>query len=494
MSKRSIFLGIILCILVLSGCSSSVDQEFSNYIEDIVLGSEEEYRDELEDIEQEYIQAIESGQTEEVFTILEDEYIPKVEEAIDTFSSYELEQEEIIDLNELLMEEFTNTKERLNEQSKAFKKMTVMESDDDLKEVIELLDNVVKRSEEYVDARNHYTEKLAEMVDEYDPDVTMEETVADQQIQREDVSDAVYNEMGWFVQGLGYSPDMLVSEELEEVAGVNTENELQVELIGEVQVDDGYVVHGISNLPEDAELEAAVYFHGEEVSKDHTTYTNDDGSFEIDIPDLDIQDGGIELQVRFRPADQVEDLQDIYGEVGENMEGDYIYLYPSIKRKYSEAMMVAHFNANEADEVSFEKPEWDVPADYGELDIWMEVEDLEEHEAYYDVHVRSNFAEGTQIRGDIEVPGYDSAGFLESTLVQPDGSFNIQLQKPDVKEDDDVHIVLEMLPNSLLFAYTEELYGEKGEYIEGDLVEEHKEGQKIRFEYSVQKEEQVKED
>src|SRR5699024_11471718 len=94
------------------------------------------------------------------------------------------------------------------------------------------------------------------------------------------------------------------------------------------------------------------------------------------------------------------------------------------------------------------------PEDYGGLDIWMEVEDVKERDEFYDIHVRSNFVEGTRVKGDIEIPGYDTGGFGTSTFVQPDGSFIMQIQNPDV--DEEIIVKLEMLPNSLLFLDTEE--------------------------------------
>src|SRR5699024_3127507 len=121
---------------------------------------------------------------------------------------------------------------------------------------------------------------------------------------------------------------------------------------------------------------------------------------------------------------------EIYGEIGENMEGDYIYRYSSIKRTYHEARMSVRFIPSEEDTVAFERPDWNPPEDYGGLDIWMEVEDVKERDEFYDIHVRSNFVEGTRVKGDIEIPGYDTGGFGTSTFVQPDGSFIMQIQNP----------------------------------------------------------------
>src|SRR5699024_1584131 len=158
-----------------------------------------------------------------------------------------------------------------------------------------------------------------------------------------------------------------------------------------MEIDEDYIIEGQSNLPADAEVEAVVYLHGEEVSKGHTAYTEEDGSFQITIEDPEITDGDVDVQVRFRPADQDdESFKELYGEVGEEMEGDYIYLYPSIKRKYHEARIDASFIPSKDDAVVFETPEWEQPDDYGELDVRIEAKELIEHEAYYELHLKSN--------------------------------------------------------------------------------------------------------
>ena len=488
--KRSCI--VLLFAIILVGCSNSVEKELSNYIENRYFDTNEKAYNELEKIENAYIKKLEAGETDEVLTILNEEFIPKIEEIIDETSSYEGDNEEVIDLNDQLVHQYTALKDRTETQTKAFQLLTEMESDEDQDEVITLMEKAIEQSEEFIEAMVTFEDTLEEMIDEHEPEVTAEK-VKETEIKPEDAAEMVYNEFGFFMLGIDMDPDILTSQELDDDLDDGNASELQVKMDGQIKINDGYLIQGKSNLPEDAELEAVVLLHREEVSKDHTTYTKADGSFEIEVPDLDISDGEMEVQVRFRPAEQVEELQDVYGEVGENMEGDYIYLYSSIKRKYHEARMTAYFSASEEGKVAFEKPKWDPPSDYGELDIWMEIEELEEHDAYYDVHVRSNFAEGTRIKGDIEVPNHETGGFQESTFVQPDGSFQIQFQKPDVDEETDVHIILEMLPNSLLYMYTEELYGENGEHIQGDLVEKNKGGQKIHYKYSVQNKEQIKE-
>lgn len=114
----------------------------------------------------------------------------------------------------------------------------------------------------------------------------------------------------------------------------------------------------------------------------------------------------------------------------------------------------------------------------------MEVDEFVDHGAYYDVHIRSNLAEGTCVQGDVEISGYESAGFTEITSVLPDGSFQLFIQAPDL-DDEEINIKIEVLPGRFILSDTEELYGENGEYFKGDLVEKYQDGQKIEYIFSV---------
>lgn len=483
MGKRVRLMVSLFLMAVLVGCSSALDEELSIYIEEVVFDIHEKAHEELTEIEQKYIKALEKEEAEVAFTILEDEYVPKVKETEEKIASYDVDEEEVKELNDLLVTEYQALKDRLEKQAETFTLLTEMKTDEDLQEALKEMDVVVEETEAYIDARETFNDELLKIADENNPDVEVEIEENDE-LGSNDVKDIVQGEFVWFTEGLGYGSNILESGELgESIGNLDSTNELQVQMIGEVEVGDGYVVAGESNLPAGAEVEGAVYVFDDEVSKEHVATVQEDGSFEIDIPDVELEEEEIELRVRFRPADQEEDLQEIYGEIGENMEGDYIYRYSSIKRTYHEARMSVRFIPSEEDTVAFERPDWNPPEDYGGLDIWMEVEDVKERDEFYDIHVRSNFVEGTRVKGDIEIPGYDTGGFGTSTFVQPDGSFIMQIQNPDV--DEEIIVQLEMLPNSLLFLDTEELYGEEGEHLKGDLVEKHSKGKKIHFEHSI---------
>src|SRR5690625_6377806 len=80
---------------------------------------------------------------------------------------------------------------------------------------------------------------------------------------------------------------------------------------------------------------------------------------------------------------------------------------------------------------TFSVSELDPPADYGELDIWMEVEQFDIHNEYYNISLNSNLLALTSIRVDIDVPNYTLAGYNYRGKITDDGSITFQLPRVD---------------------------------------------------------------
>src|SRR5699024_6076889 len=196
--------------------------------------------------------------------------------------------------------EYQALKDRLEKQAETFTLLTEMKTDEDLQEALKEMDVVVEETEAYIDARETFNDELLKIADENNPDVEVEIEENDE-LGSNDVKDIVQGEFVWFTEGLGYGSNILESGELgESIGNLDSTNELQVQMIGEVEVGDGYVVAGESNLPAGAEVEGAVYVFDDEVSKEHVATVQEDGSFEIDIPDVELEEEEIELRVRFR--------------------------------------------------------------------------------------------------------------------------------------------------------------------------------------------------
>src|SRR5690625_2200594 len=84
---------------------------------------------------------------------------------------------------------------------------------------------------------------------------------------------------------------------------------------------------------------------------------------------------------------------------------------------------------------TFSVSELDPPADYGELDIWMEVEQFDIHNEYYNISLNSNLLALTSIRVDIDVPNYTLAGYNYRGKITDDGSIPVRMRRRDDEVD-----------------------------------------------------------
>src|SRR5699024_8837462 len=140
--------------------------------------------------------------------------------------------------------------------------------------------------------------------------------------------------------------------------------------------------------------------------------------------------------------------------------GPFIHKYTNIKRTRYGAFAHAYIELEPGAEAGFQVYDWKQPDDYGEMDIWMEKESVEKKDMYYDITMKSNLNELTRIKAEATIPGYETAGYTSSTYVHPDGTFRIQVPRPEI-EDEVVVVTFEGRSDSSI--ETEELYGENGE-------------------------------
>ena len=87
-------------------------------------------------------------------------------------------------------------------------------------------------------------------------------------------------------------------------------------------------------------------------------------------------------------------------------------------------------------------------------------------------------------RGPRQVPGNDVNGYTSRTYVSPDGTFRIQIPRPDVEKDDDLIVVFDVASDAAI--ETEKVYREYGENFEGELVEKAKRGKKIIYKLHIE--------
>src|SRR5690606_26612902 len=132
--------------------------------------------------------------------------------------------------------------------------------------------------------------------------------------------------------------------------------------------------------------------------------------------------GEAEIVVKF----QFEGVQDDaikrhYGDKGQKLEGPYIYKHKEWDGVLKKAEVRVAYDPNDQSELVFTEPKWnELPEDYGDPRVWIEVDDLTEDGEFFYMHGRSNLLEGSTIKASY-------GNNRDETAVKPDGTFDFKI-------------------------------------------------------------------
>lgn len=189
----------------------------------------------------------------------------------------------------------------------------------------------------------------------------------------------------------GNSEKKETEEQEEEKEAENELGDFNVELSGEVvEEGDKFVINGSSNLIPGSRLVAENWVSEDELFSDTTELVQDDGTFTMQLDHH--QYGESEIIIKF-DFDNVQDdpVKRHYGEEGQNLEGPFIYKHEVFGDVYKKAQAKVHFNPNEESDLTIKAPDWyDLPEDYGDPRIWIEVDEITEDGEFFYLHGRSN--------------------------------------------------------------------------------------------------------
>ncbi|MGM8365958.1 hypothetical protein ACLIBG_10835 [Virgibacillus sp. W0181] len=254
-----------------------------------------------------------------------------------------------------------------------------------------------------------------------------------------------------------------VTEEKEAELG-----DYEVQLDGEVtEQDNTFVIEGKSNLLPGSRLvgEVVVVTEGEkEVFSDTTELVQEDGSFHMELEHHEYGEAEIIVRFDFNTV-QDDEIKRHYGEKGQKLEGPFIYKHEEYEGILKKAEAKIDYVPGETTNLAIQAPDWyDLPDDYGDPRIWIEVEELTEDGEFFYLHGRSNIMEGSEIKVEYR---YNK----DKTQVKPDGSFDFKFDY-EYLEDKDIVITFE--PYGYQWNEIEEAYGKKGQKLVGDLVVNNK--------------------
>ncbi|UFJ39843.1 hypothetical protein LOK74_17575 [Brevibacillus humidisoli] len=119
----------------------------------------------------------------------------------------------------------------------------------------------------------------------------------------------------------------------------------------------------------------------------------------------------------------------------------------------------------------------DAPEDQGNLDVRLEGE-ITVNGKNLIIKGQSNLLPGTEISNDVNVKGYNVWGYNEETEVAGDGSFELEIKKPDVKNTIQVELYFKPEFQS---ERIKKAYGENGEKLTGPYVYQYLDSDEIKY-------------
>lgn len=239
-----------------------------------------------------------------------------------------------------------------------------------------------------------------------------------------------------------------------------------VQFSGEViEEGDEFIVEGMSNLlPGSRIVGEVVVDEGETVYSNTSELVSDDGTFYMELKHH--QYGEAEIIIRFDfDGVQEDEIKRHYGEKGQKLEGPFIYKHKTFDGILKKAEVTVNYSPDGENDFVLKAPDWyDLPEDYGDPRVWIEVEDITEDGEFFYLHGRSNILEGSEIRVQYK-------GSRGKTQVNPDGSFDFKF---DYRYEEDEDIVITFEPSNFQWNEIEEAYGATGQKLVGNLVVQDK--------------------
>ncbi|MDA3129448.1 OmpA family protein [Aliibacillus thermotolerans] len=260
-------------------------------------------------------------------------------------------------------------------------------------------------------------------------------------------------------------------------------DDLNVWIGGEVTVDDDeIIVEGESNIMPGATISANGISEGGMAvgAMQQQAKVEEDGSFHFQFPG---RDDRTVIHLRLSTVGNSE-AREYYGRNLENVTGPQVYLTQQEGQYEVRATIELDPEQETPYTIPIEIPEWEeIPEDYGEPEVWMEVDVTTDHQYIY-FKGRSNLVEGARLGGNLKGASDNIVPFaFDHNHVQRDGTFETKIRYRTLSEGMYMPITFEPSPYS--WDNVKEVYGERGEKLEGALVHTTEDGNKY-VEYIVE--------
>lgn len=247
------------------------------------------------------------------------------------------------------------------------------------------------------------------------------------------------------------------------------QGDLDVAFSGKVEEkEDSIIIEGESNLLEGARLNGFVIVEDDEVLSETTELTEEDGAFQMELDHHQYGEAEVIVVFDFDSTLQEEEIIEHYGEGGQNLEGPFTYLdkHYDMEQVNRKAMVEVALDADgESTDHEIVANEWkERPDDYGDPRVWIEFDEIENDDDFFHIKGSSNIIEGAFLTGD-----YTGSSGNDTVQVNPDGTFEMEIP---YQYDEEAYFKVEFVPSSSQWATIEDTYGERGERLVGNLVED----------------------
>lgn len=481
LNKLPIFIFLSLLTL-LSSCSNTSD-EFDMYFNNIYPEIEEETI-QTEQVTEEYMELILDSKPKKAINLLNDQVIPHHKILLDKLSNVDLTEADLIEFNKL-SQEITQIKldQRLYSKN-LFEDAITAHEQENLEDF-----NIDNATKGMYTLNEQYINKLSEQVDYAEKLSNNYDTLKFDRINSILVDiNTLNNAYDELIEHFSNHIDVF-SEKTNNAfdeALLNDQGNPEIVLDGEMTIfEDTFLLEGNSNLLSGAILNVKSYQYGSE----NPYFTGDfqvdeDGHFELEMESdkkaLDNEPFTIEIAYLPETSDDLA-AHDIYGKRGEKLTGPFKKKYTEHKQTRFGAFAYAYLNLTPGDKANFQHVPHDKPEDYGDVDVWMDKDNVEIKDNYYDITMKSNLNELVHIDGTVMVDNDELTDFTSNTTVGPDGSFRFRIPKPNVEKTEGSSVAIKIEATSEGAIETEEIYGKFGGDFEGELTKETKRGKKIEY-------------
>ncbi|MDQ0231805.1 OmpA family protein [Metabacillus malikii] len=261
-----------------------------------------------------------------------------------------------------------------------------------------------------------------------------------------------------------------------------------IELSGEVVNENGVItVKGKSNLLAGTRVEVDWLDRPFSVRNpicllcEKDAEVDKNGNFDYEIP-TELQNYGpiyVTIDVILGGLGQADEIEAVYGEHGENLEGPFVYKHEILEEEYQKIHASILVNPTEEQKVyPIETPKREeTPDDYANTNVWIDTELTNDHHYFY-VKGKSNLLEGTDL-----VASYYSS--KDATLAQnwvsskanvvSDGTFILQIPYDTITDSGYIKITSKPTNSHILKTKMKQIYGEHFEKMSGEQVIANKE-------------------